>query len=62
MYMHEASIHTCLRAGPVELALGADWQPQESMQGEAMEGEHLSEGIPPTFALPITTSIPPPHW
>ncbi|XP_032947843.1 ephrin-A3 isoform X2 [Rhinolophus ferrumequinum] len=51
MYMHEASIHTCLRAGPVELALGKDWQPQESMQGEAMEGAHLSEGIPPTFTI-----------
>lgn len=47
MYMHEASIHASVRAGPVRLAFGADWQQQESMLGEAMESAHPSKGSLP---------------
>lgn len=47
MYMHEACIHMSVRAGLVGLALGVDWQHQESMLGEAMEGAHPSkESLP----------------
>ena len=47
MYMHEACIHMSVRAGLVGLAMGVDWQHQESMLGEAMEGAHPSKGSLP---------------
>lgn len=61
MYMHEASMHACVRAGPVGLALGVDCQERESMLGEAMEGVHPSKGSLSLSHFPSIPSIPPPH-
>lgn len=62
MYMHEAPVHVCVRAGPAGQALGVHGQRRESMQGEARESAHLPERIPPTYTLPISASILPSRW
>lgn len=49
--MHEAAIHAYVKASPVGLALGLDWQQKGSMLGDAMAGVFPTEGMLPTFTL-----------